>query len=207
MPAVFSPAYAINCDTSRPAMSVIMFKKKTKQYRNFSVGNLTQLHTGSYRPGSPFVLGLGGGGYDLTTKLQFEVKSQGSLSCVRVANVEGHFTVEPLMLIARDYRKGTCEYNAVLEHEKKHLSTLLDFQQEYARKFKIRLKKIIKDVNTAQVASNSQVELIQQQIQNQINTQVQAYFDQITPVLQRRQQEVDSPEEYRRVNAMCDNWD
>lgn len=188
-------------------MSVVMFKKKTKQYRNFSVGNLTQLHTGSYRPGTPFVLGLGGGSYDLTTKLQFEVKTQGSLSCVKVASVEGRFTVEPLMLIARDYRQGSCEYNAVLEHEKKHLSTLLDFQQEYARKFKIRLKKILKDVNTSQVASTSQTHLVQEQIKNQINTQVQAYFDQITPILQRRQQKVDSPEEYRRVAEMCDNWD
>lgn len=200
------PAYALECEASRPQVTAKMFKKKTRIHRNFSVGNLTQLHTGSYRPGSSFVMGLGGGNYGLKGKLQFSVKSQGALSCVKLDKIEGHFTVEPLMMIARDYRKGTCEYNAVLVHERLHVKALLDFQQEYARKFKSRLKKIAQRVNSAQIVSSSQTRIAQQQIQDQINAEIQAYFEQIKPIIQQRQQAIDSPEEYRHVNAKCDNW-
>lgn len=201
------PAYAIDCDQSAPLVQVKMLKKKTKTHRNFSIGNLTQLHTGAYRPGTSFVLGLGGGNYTLDAKMNFSVKQQGSVSCVRLDHLLGSFTIEPIMLIARDYRKGTCEYNAVLHHEKKHVAALMKFQQKYARKFKARLNNIVRNMNTMQVVAGNQTDIAQNQITEQINREIEAYAEQITPIIQGWQQEVDSPEEYRRVYAQCEGWE
>ncbi|MFP4313617.1 MAG: hypothetical protein ACLFR0_04745 [Alphaproteobacteria bacterium] len=197
----------MECDGPSPRVQVKMFKKKTDIVRSFSTGHLTHIHTGAYRPNSNFVLGLGGGNFALNAKMKFTIKTKDQLSCVRLDHIMGHFTIKPLMMIAREYRKGTCEYNAVLEHERKHVAALEKFQRHYARKFKSRLKEIARNINTAQVVSATQAEISKAQIEEQITREIQNYVEQITPIIQQRQIDIDNPQEYRRVYAQCDGWD
>jgi hypothetical protein len=199
-------AWAIDCGSARPSIVVKTYKHKTKFIRNFTTGNLTQLHTGSYRAAGPMIFGLGGGAYGLKSRMEFKIKKQGSLACVSLDEIEGQFVSYPSVMIARNFRKGSCEYNAVLGHEKKHVRALLDFQQEYARKFKIRLGKIIKRHSNPKIVSISQVKRAQQQIKDNIEREIKAYFEQIKPVLQERQQGIDSPQEYARVMNLCSGW-
>ena len=200
-------AYAIECDTKSPSLVVKTFKKKTKYVRDFTTQNLTQLHTGSYRANSLNVLGLGGGAYGLKSRMKFKIKKQGSLACVSLDSVEGQFVAYPSIMIARNFPKGTCEYNAVMGHEKKHVRTLLNFQREYAPKFKSRLKKIIRYNKEPKIASISQIEQAQAQIQDNIMRGIEEYFEQIKPVVSARQKAIDSPEEYARVKKLCTRWD
>lgn len=202
-----APAYAIECDDKSPSLVVKTYKQKTKYIRDFTTQNLTQLHTGSYRANSLNVLGLGGGAYGLKSRMSFKIKKQGSLACVSLDKIEGQFVAYPSIMIARNFPKGSCEYNAVLGHEKKHVRTLLNFQKEYAPKFKSRLTKIVRYNKEPKIVSISQVEQAQAQIQDDIMRGIKEYFEQIRPVVQKRQKEIDSPEEYARVKKLCGRWD
>lgn len=200
-------AHAIECDEKSPSLVVKTYKEKTKYIRDFTSQNLTQLHTGSYRANSLNVLGLGGGAYGLKSRMKFKIKKQGSLACVALDRVEGQFVAYPSIMIARNFPKGTCEYNAVLGHEKKHVRTLLNFQREYAPKFKSRLKTIVRRNKGPKIVSIAQIEYAQAQIQDDIMRGIEEYFGQIKPIVSARQKAIDSPQEYARVKKLCTRWD
>lgn len=201
-----APAYAIDCGMASPKVTVSKYRSAVEYVRDFTSAGLTQMHTGSYRPGSPNVLGLGGGAVELGATVTFKVKQQGDVACVRVERIDGAFRVHPTMMIAKNYQEGSCEYNAVLAHEKKHVTALDFFHGEYSSKFDLHLRGIAKDYRNGRVTTPGHAESIQRQIQENIAAQVQAYLAKISPVIQKRQLKVDSPEEYARVAKLCKNW-
>lgn len=198
---------AMACSQSTPKVVVKRLKKNIEYIRNYSAGNLTQIHTGRYVQGGPLVGGLGGGRYGLGVEIDFNVKEKGNgLSCLSIKKVEGQFIAFPLIMIASNFAKDSCEFNAVYDHEKKHVRTLMNFQKEYSVKFRSRLNKIVRKYGQAKVTSPAQVAMMQQQINQSIQSAVNGYFEAIQPVINRRQQAVDSPQEYARVAALCSGW-
>jgi len=154
-----------------------------------------------------FVQGLGGGSITLAGKVIFSIYGDDVERCVAVKSVDGAIISAPLVHIASNYPKGSCEYNAVLEHELMHVDILNEFRTEYAPKFKYELQRLINLAAPAGPMPRAQVKATQNRKHEIIERGIQRYADEITNIMQRRQVAIDTKEEYARTHSQCNNWD
>lgn len=204
--AVSAPAYAIDCGKTPPRIDVIQLQKPTEFVRNFTSTGLTKMHEGNFRMDAPSVLGLGGGPMSLKLDTVYETKREGSVSCVRPGGISITFTITPVIMIARNYEKGSCEYEAVLTHEQKHIDAFSDFQTLYADKLKAYVARIARERIRAKVVSNVNVAFEQKQMDQTLKTALDSYLETMQEALYKRQMKIDSPQEYAHVAAQCSNW-
>jgi hypothetical protein len=191
------------CDSTRPRTDVSALTTKTRYIRTKSAFKLTAMHG---MDGRNITLGLGGGEIGYETHGKFKVMEQDGEACVSLDQVRVKFYAKPQVHIASNFKRGSCEYNAVLGHEQKHIRTLRRFHKEYAQALKKKLPEIAGKVKPSGVIPASQVEYAQNRMLEQVAAGVEAYLSKAVGVLGRRQGHVDSPSEYRRVFALCDNW-
>jgi hypothetical protein len=192
------------CQFEKPRVIVKMATTKTRYVRDQSARDLTEMHTG--RSGNN-IGGLGGGeiGYKIATK--YNIMSQRGKHCVGLEAVKVTFYGKPEVHIASNFKRGSCEYTAVLGHEQIHIRTMRKFMREYAPKFKKEVARIAKSSrrHIGPIREN-QIEEAQADLQNAYVQQLSIYLGKVLPILGQRQKKVDSPEEYDRVFAKCKNW-
>lgn len=182
---------------------------KTKLYRTRDVNALTNMKNqegGAARQGI-HVNGLGGGKIGLEGQALFTVMQRGDEACIWLKGLNAKFFAFPTIHIANNFPKGTCEYNAILEHEKKHIRALQDFHAEFAPKFKTALRRIASEVQGQGPFAAASTETVQKDMNARINSGIQAFNDSIIPILEERQNQIDNPSEYASVEAQCTNWD
>jgi len=199
------PAQAkMKCKAGKPSLSVKTATTQTKYIRTKSSADLTQMHGGK----GARVGGLGGGEIGFKAENQFEIEKYAGKACVKLKRVEVVFYAKPQIHIASNFNRSTCEYNAVMGHEQGHIRILRKFVREYSPRVKNYLTKI-----TAQIDSDigpipySQIPQAQAKMQKTLMKKIEAYNQQIMPVLAKRQEAFDSPAEYRRVTNKCRKWD
>lgn len=193
------------CQFEEPKYIVKLATTRTRYIRGKSARDLTEMHTG--RSGNN-IGGLGGGEIGYKVESQFEVMEHRGQYCVGVKNMKVTFYGKPQVHIASNFKKGSCEYSAVLGHEQKHIRTMRKFLREYAPRFKKEVAKISK-TSRKQIGPirKSQIKDAQEELQDQMIRRLSSYLNKVIPVLSKRQKAVDSPEEYARVFRKCKNWD
>lgn len=201
-----SKAYALDCPVRMPQVYMKTTSDPLEKIEKVSPGGLARMHGGSYRPGQPHVLGLGGGSYALKFDIEFDTKASGSLSCVGMKAIRGTFHISPAILVASNYRKGSCEYKAVMEHEMEHVNILRRFQSLYAARYQLLLQEIASEHKRYTVNSSVNAAWHEKQVEQAITVRIEQFMREIKPVLQKRQLKHDSPEEYARVAAQCTGW-
>lgn len=202
-------ASGVTCPHVTPRVIVKEQERPIEFVRHLSAAELTRMQKRKgVVPHSSvsFVQGLGGGSITLTGTVVFSIYGDDVERCVAVKSVDGAIISAPLVHVARNYQEGTCEYNAVLEHELKHVDILNDFRREYAPKFKYELERLINLAAPAGPMPRSQVEATQARKHEIIERGIQRYADHITSIMQRRQVAIDTPAEYKRTHAQCNNW-
>lgn len=152
--------------------------------------------------------GLGGGEIGFDTETRFEIAESAGQACVNLTEIDVIFYAKPEVHVASNFQKGSCEYNAVIEHEKKHIAVLRDFIREYSPKVKAQIQDIVRQSRIAiGPFKTSRIDAAQQKLQQDFMRKIEAYSAQIIPVLAARQSQIDAPEEYERVQAQCRKWD
>jgi len=199
-------AYAIDCGDSKPNVLVKKNKAPIEYIRNFTSAGLTQLHTGAYRPGGNNVLGLGGGLMSVDVDMEFEARADNSVSCLRPAKVVADFTIHPAVMIARNYESGSCEYKAVLEHEHKHIDTLVRFQNQSVPNLRNAIYRAVRNHARPKAVATVNIDFIREQMRKSVILDVQEYLEQMQKIAAAQQKKVDTQEEYSRVAALCENW-
>lgn len=182
---------------------------ETRLYRTKDVEDLTRMKNpdgGAVRQGI-HVNGLGGGRIGLEGQALFMLTQRGDQACIRLNGVNAKFFAFPTIHIANNFPKGTCEYNAVLEHEKKHIRTLQAFHREFTPKFKTALYRIAGEIDAQGPFPAQNAASVQKDMNARINAGIEAFNKSIMPILEARQNTIDNPSEYARVEAQCTNWD
>ena len=112
------------------------------------------------------------------------------------------FTIQ---IIDDKYKKNTCEYNAIKEHEKGHVKIYQEELKYYGGMLINTIKNKIFD-NSDLLNDKSKLE-IESNLNNIFNSQeILVLKDKLQQVLISKNQEYDSSEEYLRVNKLCNNW-
>lgn len=194
----------LKCKSSRPSVSIKTSTTRTKYIRTKSAKDLTEMHGGA----GATVGGLGGGEIGFKTQGEFETIGSGSRACVRLKHLQVTFFAKPEIHIASNFNRSTCEYNAVMAHEKGHIRILRKFVREYSPMVKLEIQRIAKRIKSSHgPIPASGVAAAQNKIQKQFMSEIEKYNAQIMLILAKRQKAFDSPQEYTRVASKCRKWD
>lgn len=178
----------------------------TEYVRSDSSDMLSALHTSKpFEEGA--VGGLGGGTLGIKTRSEFQIVTLGQRSCIALKSISLEFFAEPKIHIASNFKRGSCEYSAVLAHEQKHIAELRKIHREYRPKLRRKLRDIAKIIKPVGPISSSNVEKAQKVMSEKISQEINKYHGNIVALLDRRQARIDTPKEYARVSAQCRNWD
>lgn len=127
-------------------------------------------------------------------------KSSNGQGCIHIDKVNVRIEINPKIYIAREYVPGSCEYNAVMEHEKKHVAVERFIVDKYIR--------IIGDVLKKNIDARGYVfgpfpaqhmEIAQADLGKFLTAAVEPYSKRMQAERERLQSEVDTLQEYERV--------
>jgi hypothetical protein len=117
----------------------------------------------------------------------------------------GEFRVElgfinNVIYIASELPENTCGYATVLEHEQRHKEIDYALFEEYVEKAKDYFTRMTQDIGMVRQPTGASLEA---QINAAIRGASGQFSDELEAERQRRQDELDSPEEYERVTKAC----
>lgn len=126
--------------------------------------------------------------------------------CVKLDKADAYFYARPRIVMPKDFKKGSCEYNFILKHEQRHLDALYDFHKSNTHKYSLYLGQIAGALPPPKPVEEQHVNVVQSQIEEYFSQKFGALVMQSIEELQMKQQKIDSPEEYaanHRRFAQC----
>lgn len=163
---------------------------------------------GDHLPEGMTVSGLMSGRIEIASDIGFGLRRwpEQDRVCAWIADLSITIHVQPEIFIAREYAPDTCEYQAVLEHENKHVAMDRWIAHAYQRRFRNKMTALVGEIGMR----GPMTESIEAQVLDRMSAHVQATLDEVTAEMFHtrdvRQREIDSLEEYQRVTAQCDGW-
>lgn len=153
-----------------------------------------------------YVSGLMSGSIQVNHQVSFmhETYDQLDQGCLYLKEVEVKVHIDPTIFIAKEYPQGSCMHNAVLTHERKHVKEDQLIVNKYSNIIGKALAKLVDSQGPAfgpyEIA---RLPFVQQNIQNSLQKVVTKYNDMMNLERQRRQQAIDSLEEYESIGKRC----
>ena len=149
------------------------------------------------------ILGLTFANFRMKYDAEFEAVDEQNVSLKKVSLLLGYKNLD--VLIDSKYKKNSCEYKAIKEHEKGHVKIYQSELKHYGNMILTAIKNKIFD-NSDMLENRKKVE-IEKVLDGIFNSpEVLVLKDKLQQVLVLKNQEYDSQEEYLRVNKLCDNW-
>ena len=127
-----------------------------------------------------------------------------NLGCLYVDNLKIGIHINPKIYIAKDFAKDGCMYKAVMEHEQKHIQVDRMIVNKYTSIIVKGLDAALKKTGYAHGPFPAgQMQAEQKRLQDYTQGIVKAYSAQMNKERMQLQQQVDSLQEYNRVNNLC----
>lgn len=206
-----SHASSLKCPYKRPE---IQFKPKISPVEYITtvpVSGLTQMHQGTHShdhgSGERWVGGLGGGTMGMESEIVFQTLTQGNQACLYVKEISGKFYAHPQVHVASNFKRGSCEYRAVLAHEAKHIAVFKSAYHQNSTKLRSTFRNMALKYKQTGPIHKSELRSAQLRIQNEIEGRIGDLNTKLMDDLAERQKRIDTPKEYARVANKCRNWE
>lgn len=181
--------------------------KAVETIRTSSLKDLTDLHMSGAQGQRGGVYGLGGGKTSVSLSVSFEASStDGQFYCLKMQVTDITLETSPVIQLAKNLRRGSCAYNAVLRHERRHVDTLENAHQEFARMLEERVKYAIGTLAPPSLIDMSVIEQEKESIISHLSAHIESVRTDFEQTLEARQAQIDTPEEYNSVFSSCDRW-
>ncbi|MBN8520429.1 MAG: hypothetical protein J0L77_00835 [Alphaproteobacteria bacterium] len=125
-------------------------------------------------------------------------------ACVHLDNVTIIVHSDPVIYVAREYAKGSCEQKAVIDHEKRHVDIDRAIVNEFSKTLENRIRAHLRQ--TGYVFGPFPVAGLperQKKIQASLEKIIKDETAKMTATRQKRQQALDNADEYERVRLQC----
>ena len=131
---------------------------------------------------------------------------EGEGVCLWVEWIEVTLQYEALdIYIASEYSRGSCQYNAILSHEKRHAEVARHYLDDYVQTIRGALASLaIPKPRSPLLVDN--VTGAQQKTQATIEKLLQPILARLRRDMEAAQDKIDSAAEYRRVETQCARW-
>lgn len=145
------------------------------------------------------------GEIEVQSRMRLGIESNRSRSrlCFWYDTLEISIRVDPVIYLASNYNVGTCKYKAIKEHELKHVNVDRELISEFVPAFHKSLKNAVQKTKTVGPVPASQKQQIHQQMKDYIQSTIESVTERMYAERRKRQQAVDSLQEYERVAAQC----
>ncbi len=197
-----SPARALTCPASRPAVQVSVKAAEPAIDNTLPQPALQKLAGKAYHGGR--TLGL----YRATIRARWHTRvgqrDGDGETCRWIDSIAIDIVApERAIFIIRERRPGTCWYDSVLAHERKHQATDDAVLAEFAPRLEHAVARAIAGLpETAPVAS-AEAAAAQQRLMAPVEEAVRRVLDALEAERRARQALIDTPREYRRGGAAC----
>ncbi len=152
------------------------------------------------------VLGLADTALEFGWAVRFEWQPRGAGYCFWVRRTELAIRhPSPDIYVAREYRRGSCPYRAILAHERQHMNT----SRAQINRFLPRLRWVLTSLRiptgdrpifvTSAEAAKTEIRALMKEL-------AESLFREIGQALRAAQAKLDSPASYRRLRKACKNW-
>jgi hypothetical protein len=152
------------------------------------------------------ILGLANAGLDFGWRVEFEWRPEGEAFCFWVRRTE--LTIQhptPDIYVAREYRRGTCPYRAVLAHEQQHIRTSRELINRYIPRLRWVLTSLRIPTGQRPVLVGSPEEA-KSEVRALMKDLAEPLFREMAKALRAAQAKIDSPASYKRLFKQCKRW-
>lgn len=111
----------------------------------------------------------------------------------------------PDIYVAREYRRGSCPYRAILAHERQHMSISREQINRYLPRLRWVLTSLQIPTGERPVFVDS-AEAAKSDIRALMKDLAEPLFQEMIAALRAAQAELDSTASYRRLRKACNNW-
>jgi hypothetical protein len=204
------PAADVQCPAKSvvPLVEVIPVRKDPTFSYSASSADLSHKGTDAYVPPGASPSWHKGGLTQSSTTFEQKVNSMierypDGLTCIYIDKIQLQVTSEPTVWVANDFPPGTCMYNAVKEHEMKHVHAEQTVLATHIGRMKAALEEVGRNRTVFGPSTENDVDARYNQFLEQINATVQNEFDVFKLDEARAQQAIDTIQEYRRISNLC----
>lgn len=205
-----APAYAGGCrKASAPKINIMMSSKQVQYDLSRSKRDLKGFNIDTKSPydanAHTEVGGLMNGEISVNSQVSFGYlqDTNSGEACYWYDTIEVKMHIDPTIFIAKENPQGSCEYNAILEHEMKHIKIDRAILKKYKARIENDLYKIASKVGTIGPISLSISGRTQNKMMKIIEKAVSNQTERMYAERRKLQQSVDSLEEYERVANKC----
>ncbi len=124
-------------------------------------------------------------------------------TCISINKIVMKLSYEPVVHIASNFPRDSCQFATTWEHELRHVNTDLLTLQERGRLLQQAAQGVASQIKTIGPVPKSDVKRVQQEVIARIDTAVSGAFDEIDRLRMQRQQLIDTREEYMRLSKAC----
>ncbi|MBF0168286.1 MAG: hypothetical protein HQL45_11715 [Alphaproteobacteria bacterium] len=181
-------------------------------YRNdLMQADLGDLHTKQRRTSynkqrEPVTAGLtrAEGGYQTSVQTMIYPLKRGVYYCGWLSQIEVRVFFKSMVVnVAGEYRPGSCEYTAVLDHENHHVAIFRRNMDLYARKIQSTLNEAVARYGSA---SGNSEQAVTKQFMAEASRVIKPLMDEMHAQAERDHAKLDSPESYRYTQSLCKGW-
>jgi hypothetical protein len=137
-------------------------------------------------------------------KFQHQTYPDLGVGCIYYNEIKLTISLNQRVYIAKDYSKNSCEYREILEHEKKHVRIDREIVNKYAAKIGEALRLSINNALARGPYPVNRLPQIQSDMRDYIASVVKTQQSLMEEERFRRQQAIDTFEEYERVRQACE---
>lgn len=159
-------------------------------------------------PGNAHTLGLYNAIWRMSAQRQLGTLTESNVpqprACVRLDSVEVTIEIDTrTIFVARELNPGSCRHAAVFEHERKHQAVDDDVLRRNAPWLRQLLARDLTGLFTVRPIRARDLEASQARFVAESDRVINAAWKTINDERERLQREIDTPEEYARVNGAC----
>jgi hypothetical protein len=188
------------CDIFTPNFEVVPVYNKPAMDHSLGTADM-------FSPESP--LGDGIGHQSGKTKIRatpvFGMASEGAETCIFMEEVTVVFSIDSTVRIPNEFPDGSCEYKQIVAHENRHMAATTDFITQTLPSLKTYLEEQMRGQGGTGMGRRRQEEA-QIYLQQVLDRKLAAYSRYLNDEYRKLHQTViDSPEEMKKVYAVCPN--
>ncbi len=152
------------------------------------------------------ILGVANTGLDFGWRVEFAWRPEGEAFCfwVRRTELTIHHPSSDIY-VAREYRRGTCPYRAVLAHERQHIRTSRELINRYIPRLRWVLTSLRIPTGQRPVLVGSP-EQAKSEVRALMKDLAEPLFREMAKALRAAQAKIDSPASYKRLFKQCKKW-
>lgn len=202
---------ATTCPMTKPTNINVIPRTSEVQYdASQSLKKLQQYQTDTVDPyefhGATITQAFMKGKINLEQRIRFGLATDKSKKhgCVWYDTIEVKINIDPQIVVAKEIYRDKCMKNAVIGHELKHVMVDREIVNKYARSIGEKLMTELKARGfSSGPIDGARMNDVQNKMKRVVDQILDLEYKKLGIERQERQREVDSLDEYERVDALC----